>query len=121
MAANDISGLAGVIIWTEHFEPMLTFYRDVLGLSPRGVKQDFVNFDWDGVRLTISVHAGVEGKSSDPLRMMLNFTVADINATYERLLVSGVRFTRPPSPEPFGLVATFNDPDGNTLQLMQFA
>ncbi|MDZ7727554.1 MAG: VOC family protein [Dehalococcoidia bacterium] len=120
MADDAITGVNGVLIWTDNFDAMLHFYRDVLGLEPRSVKEQFVNFAWGDFRLTISVHEHVHGKNPEPDRFMLNFGVEDIDAVYERLTAAGVSFTRPPSREPWGgKVATFHDPDGNTLQLLQ--
>jgi predicted enzyme related to lactoylglutathione lyase len=122
MTAASIDGLAGVLIWTEadRFPAMARFYRDTLGLTPRSAKSDFINFDWRGVRLSIGVHGGVGGASREPSRIMLNLTVADIRAVHARLSRAGVVFSRAPSREDWGgWVATFADPDGNILQLMQ--
>ena len=122
MAAGSIDGLAGVLIWTEEarFPAMARFYRDTLGLTARSSKSDFLNFDWRGVRLSVGVHDGVRGASPEPLRIMLNLTVADIHAAHERLTGAGVAFSREPAREEWGgWVATFADPDGNILQLMQ--
>ena len=122
MAAGAITGLAGVLIWTgaDRFAAMTTFYRDRLGLPTRTVKPDFVNFDWGGVRLSVGVHDGVEGPAHDPLRVMVNLAVDDIHAVHARLARGGVAFSRRPEAEAWGgWVATFADPDGNTLQLMQ--
>lgn len=114
--------MAGVLIWTEaaRFENMVRFYRDTLGLPPRSVKPDLINFDWGGVRLSVGIHDAVRGPSRDPLRVMVNLAVDDIRATYERLAGAGALFTRPPEAEDWGgHVATFVDPDGNVLQLLQ--
>jgi len=111
-----------VLIWTEadRFEAMAHFYRDVLGLSPRTSKPDFINFDWAGVRLSVSVHDGVRGASRDPLRIMVNLAVDDIHALHARLTAAGVVFTRPPEVEEWGgTVATLIDPDQNLVQLFQ--
>src|SRR5262245_58720747 len=118
----SIDGLAGVLIWTaaDRFPAMARFYRDTLGLTPRSDKADFINFDWGGVRLSVGVHDRVRGTSRDGLRLMVNFTVTDIRAVHDRLARAGVVFTRPPEREDWGgWVATFADPDGNVLQLMQ--
>jgi predicted enzyme related to lactoylglutathione lyase len=117
-----IEGFAGVLIWTEadRFPAMARFYRDMLGLTPRSAKSDFINFDWSGVRLSVSVHDQVRGVSREPFRVMVNLTVADIRSVHERLTRAGVVFTRSPALEDWGgWVATFADPDGNILQLMQ--
>jgi predicted enzyme related to lactoylglutathione lyase len=118
----DIGPVAGVLIWTseERFPAMRDFYRDTLGLTARSVKPRFVNFEWAGFRLSVSVHDDVSGANHDPLRSMLNLAVEDIEAVHARLSAAGVEFSRPPEAEPWGgVVATFQDPDGNTLQLMQ--
>jgi predicted enzyme related to lactoylglutathione lyase len=99
---------------------MARFYRETLGLPARSAKPDFVNFDWRGIRLSVGVHDRVDGPSQDPLRIMLNLAVDDIRAVHERLSRAGVNFTRAPEREDWGgWVATFADPDGNTLQIMQ--
>jgi len=52
--------------------------------------------------------------------VMIHLTVDDIRAVHSRLARAGVVFTRAPEREEWGgWVATFADPDGNTLQLMQ--
>lgn len=51
---------------------------------------------------------------------MANFGVDDIDHEYQRLLKEGVEFIRPPEQEHWGgWVATFKDPDGNILQMLQ--
>jgi len=122
MGAGRIHGMAGVLIWTERarFDAMARFYRERLGLTPRTSKPDFVNFDWGGVRLSLGIHDRVSGQSRDPLRIMVNLVVDDIRAVHARLEREGVVFTRAPEQEEWGgQVATFLDPDGNLLQLMQ--
>ena len=122
MGTGAIWGVAGVLIWTEasRFTAMASFYRDTLGLTPRSFKADFINFDWNGVRLSVGVHDGVHGRSADPLRIMVNLAVEDIGAVHERLARAGVVFTRLPEWEDWGgFVATLADPDGNTIQFLQ--
>ena len=119
---GGIGGIAGVLIWTaaERFDAMARFYRDQLGLTPRTSRADFINFDWGGVRLSVSVHDRVHGVTREPFRIMVNLAVDDIDAVHARLCAAGVVFTRPPEREDWGgWVASFADPDGNLIQLMQ--
>jgi lactoylglutathione lyase len=124
--SGDILQVGGVLIWTERsrFQAMRDFYVETLGLTPRSDRDGFVNFSWrEGTsefRLTISVHDEVTGATREPLRQMLNLTVEDVQPVYERLTALGVAFSRPPEQEPWGgWVATFADPDGNTVQLLR--
>lgn len=117
-----IHDLAGVIFWTERLEPMVRFYRDVLQLPVHSDHGDFVAFELrPGVRLSVGRHDHVHGPSREPYRVMVNLQVADIHAVHKALVAKGVTFLRLPEREDWGgLVATFQDPDGNTLQLFQF-
>lgn len=122
--SDSILGLSGVLVWTEaeRYAAMRAFYIETLGLTPRSDREHFVNFDWGAQRLTVSVHEGVSGAARDPLRLMINLGVDDIHAAAARLSSNGLKFTRTPEQEPWGgWVATFHDPDGNTLQLLQTA
>ena len=122
MTRSSSIRMAGVLVWTEaaRFESMVRFYRDTLGLRPRSAREDFINFEWGEMRLSVGVHSGMRGPSRDPLRIMVNFAVDDIHMTDTRVTEAGVPFTRAPEVEDWGgYVATFVDPDGNTLQLMQ--
>ena len=110
----------GVIIWTDNLPRLRAFYVETLGLTPRSVRPRFVNFEWGGLRFSIGSHDGVSGQARDPSRIMVNFDVDDVHGLHERLAGAGVRFIRAPEKEHWGgWVATFEDPDGNLLQLLQ--
>ena len=115
-----VENLAGVIIWTEDLERLVAFYRETLGLEPHSIRSNFVAFRFGDVRLSLGKHDGVAGPAREPHRIMVNLGVADIHQTYRRLKEAGVLFIRPPERERWGgWVATFSDPDGNILQLLQ--
>lgn len=116
--------LTGVLIHTtiERHSAMRAFYIDALGLTPRSDREGFVNFELGGRRLTIALHDEVEGDTTEPVRIMINFEVEDIDAVFDHLVEHGAPAIRPPSPEAWGgLVATSADPDGNIIQLMEFS
>ena len=117
-----ITGLAGVIIYTTggRFPEMRSFYVDVLGLVPRSDRDHFVNFELGDQRLTVTVHSELVGPATDPLHVMANLSSDDIEADYAGAIARGARALRPPEREDWGgVVATFTDPDGNIVQLLQ--
>lgn len=115
-----IDGLAGVIIWTDNMAEMTAFYRDALGLPTHSERPHFVAFKWGDTRLSVGLHSEVRGRNATPHRIMVNLAARDIHALHARLLAAGVNFVRPPEREHWGgWVATFADPDGNLLQLLQ--
>ena len=115
-----IEGVVGVIIWTQDLDRLSAFYRETLGLEPYSEHPDSVSFRWGDMRLRVATHSHIEGLSKDPIRIMVNLGVTDIHAVHKALVAKGVSFSRPPEQEEWkGWVATFADPDGNTLQLLQ--
>ena len=123
-----ITGVVGVTFWTGDLEKMFRFYNDVLQLPLHSRHPDFIAFELgrggpDGdvaMRFNIGLHDRVSGTSKDTYRFMPHLGVADIHAVAARLSEAGVEFIRQPEQESWGgWVATFRDPDGNTLQLLQ--
>lgn len=116
-----INGVVGVNIWTGDLERLRRFYRDTLKLPLHSDHGDFVAFRFGDMRLNLGLHDGVNGQTREPYRIMVNLGVEDIKAEHRRLREEGVEFIRPPEQEGWGgWVATFNDPDGNMLQLLEF-
>jgi predicted enzyme related to lactoylglutathione lyase len=117
-----IDGVVGVIIWTEDLDRLFAFYRDTLGLTPHSIRPHFIAFRWGDMRLSLGQHAKVTGPSRDAYRIMINLGVEDIHREYTELRARGVTFLKPPTQEEWGgWIATFFDPDGNILQLLQQA
>ncbi len=124
--SDRVGALTSVLLVTtaERFPALRAFYAHTLGLEPGREQERRVAFSWGAppllVRLIISVHDRVGSGSLDPFRTMINFQVDDLHAVAERLRTTGVHFTREPSQESWGgWVATFSDPDGNIVQLLQ--
>jgi predicted enzyme related to lactoylglutathione lyase len=121
-----LGGLTSISLWTSatRFPALRAFYIDTLGLRPDSDRPQRVRFTWGvppgDLRLILGVHDQVDGVSREPARIMFNLLVEDIRAAAARLQAAGVTFSRPPGPEGWGgWVATFADPDGNILQLLQ--
>ena len=114
-----ITGIHSVLVWTEDLSRLVPFYRDVLGLKPSMEEEGFVVFQSDGAQLAIGRHSQVQGRAKDPNRIMIDLQVDDCEAEYRRLKAAGVEFTRTPSQDGGIIIATFLDPDGNTIQLFQ--
>ena len=119
-----IRNLSGVIIWTDNLEQLASFYQEVLGLEPHSVRENFIAFRWkiDGreIRFNIGKHSSVRGKNADRFRFMTNFDVDNIKQIASSLKSKGVEFLREPEREHWGgWVATFEDTDGNILQLIE--
>lgn len=117
-----ILGLGGATIWSEHIDNLLPFYRDVVGLKPGVSTPDFVVFgDQTAPALAIGTHSEVHGRTIEPARHMVGLMTDDIHADTARLKAAGVRFVEEPNHQGGGFwLATFEDPEGNLIQLYEF-
>ena len=112
--------LSGVIIWTGDLPALREFYCETLGMRPHSDRPHFVSFKWGGLRFAIGSHDRVSSAARDPHRVMVNFDATDIHALHAELTAKGVEFIRPPERESWGgWVASFLDPDGNIIQLLE--
>jgi predicted enzyme related to lactoylglutathione lyase len=117
-----IKGFGGASIWSEDLNRLLPFYRDTLGLKPAIESPGFIVFgDPNAPSLAIGTHSEVRGRNSDPARHMVGLVVDDIQEEYDRLRSAGVEFVDQPTKFDEVTVATLKDPEGNYVQLFQFA
>lgn len=99
------------------------FYGKVLGAADADWSDE--PNGWFGFRagdgsLAIGPHSDVTGRSSEPGRIMLNFSTPDVKGEFERVKGIGAEVVAEPY-EPGGgggmLLCTFADPDGNYFEL----
>jgi predicted enzyme related to lactoylglutathione lyase len=119
-----IKGLSTAGIWSEDIQKtLLPFYRDVLGMSVAVDTPEFVVLgnNPQGPAVTLGTHSQVKGQNADPARHMVGLAVDDVRAEYERLKAKGVEFVDEPTDFGQVTVCTLKDPEGNYVQLLQFA
>jgi len=73
-----------------------------------------------GFLLVIEGRGDVAPKNDEPGRMILNFHVDDFDVIEEQLRAAGVSWLMPVEDRASGRFGTFEDPDGNYLQVIQF-
>jgi predicted enzyme related to lactoylglutathione lyase len=118
-----IRGLCSAGIWSEDIQKtLLPFYRDVIGLPVAIDRPEFVVLGTNpfGPAVTLGTHSEVKGKNTDPARHMVGLEVDDVPMEFERLKSKGVEFIEEPNEQGGIWVATFLDPEGNYVQLLQF-
>lgn len=121
-----IKGLDGVLISSENPKALADFYKDKVGLKfedefeyGENGEKGFM-FKIGSVSLAILPHGDIKGKNSTPARIMLNIEVDDEETEVKRLKDAGVNCTQNIyHVEGYGLVATFEDVDGNYFQFVQ--
>ena len=121
-----IKGMEAILLSSENGQKLADFYKEKIGLKltqemevgEKGEKG--FEFDFQGTNLYIMDHSEVRGKNSSPSRIMFNLEVDDIEKEVARLNKEGVKKAQDIyHVEGYGLIATFEDIDGNYFQFVQ--
>jgi len=105
--------------WVSDMDRAVSFYRDVLGL--RLVRRDedtWAEFDSGGRRLAL--HSVGEGQPMTPGGATAVFSVDDLDRAKAELSSRGVKFGHEGDVAGFARFASFLDPEGNTVQLIEY-
>lgn len=122
-----IKALESILIGSEDATKLAKFYREIVGLK-QGQEMEMGDngekgFDFslpEGSALYILDHSDVKGKNKEPQRIFFNLEVDDIEEEVKRLDGKSVKKQQDIyHVEGYGLIATFEDPDGNYFQLVQ--
>lgn len=120
-----INALNTVGVYVRDQQKSLAFFRDVLGFKvmrelPMGDDSFWIEVAPEGATTTLLLFTpeGMEDRIGSFANVV--FGTSDIKATYEELKGKGVVFLDEPKQQPWGgLMALFNDIDGNTFVLVQ--
>ncbi len=115
-----IERLDHVYYWTADMGRAVTFYGDVLGLElARRDGDNWAEFDTGTVRFAL--HGAVEGHPVAPGGATATFEVKDLDVARRGLEGKGVVFHEHAGEVAgYARFASFSDPDGNTVQLIEY-
>ncbi len=109
-----------VFYWVADMGRAVAFYRDVLGLRLLRREEDsWAEFDAGGRRFAL--HSTGDGKPIAAGGATAVFAVRDLDRAKADLSARGVRFGHEGEVEGFARFASFADPEGNTVQLIEYA
>ena len=109
--------LNSILLGSRQPEVLEEWYRKVLAPDHDGDGPIFLG----DLMLVIDGRDDVAPSTAEPGRVILNFHVDDLDAVEGQLQAAGVQWLTPAEDRPAGRFGTFCDPDGNYLQVIQFA
>jgi len=113
-----IKGISNVWLPVDDMQRALGFYRDTLGLSVKSEQPEWSEVEKDG--LTIGLNArDSETTGGDGGAVVAFRPDGSIEDAMRQLQGAGVEFVGGVSEHPWGRVAAFHDPDGNSLELYE--
>lgn len=95
------------------------FYEETLGLEKKYEYSSYAGFECGGVEIGL-IPKLKQAERVSPVSPSVESMVDDVDKVYKYLKDKGVRFTKELHDEPWGgRQATFTDPDGNILEIVQ--
>lgn len=115
-----VDELDHVYYWTVDMDRAVAFYQEVLGLKL--VRRDGGNWAvFDAGGRQFALHGAIEGHPVSPGGATAVFSVQDLDEARAMLADRGVEFGHEGDVQGYARFASFKDPDGNTVQLIEYA
>ena len=114
-----IKAVSCVTFYVSDLKKAVEFYEEAFGLEKECEYSSYVGFECGGVEIGLTPRRKEEEQVS-LVSPSLEFMADDVDKVYEHLESKGVKFIKEPHDEPWGgRQATFTDPDGNILEIVQ--
>lgn len=115
-----VTALDHVYYWTGDMDRSVAFYTEVLGLHlSRRDGGNWAVFDAGG--RMFALHGAIEGRPVQPGGATAVFAVNDLERAMAVLRERGVDFDHQGEVEGYARFASFKDPDGNGVQIIEYA
>jgi predicted enzyme related to lactoylglutathione lyase len=116
MTASSTEGIKTMLHPVSDLERAKPVYAALLGVQPQTDSSYYVGFEAVGQQIGLVPSGGPQGMTSP----VAHWHVPDIEAKLAEVTAAGATVKEPPRDVGGGrLVATFTDPDGNVLGLIQ--
>jgi predicted enzyme related to lactoylglutathione lyase len=116
MTGSPTQGIKTVLHPVSDLEKAKPVYAALLGIQPQADSSYYVGFDAEGQQIGLVPNSGPQ-KMTSPVAY---WHVSDIEAKLAEVTAAGATVQQAPRDVGGGrLVATFTDPDGNVLGLLQ--
>jgi predicted enzyme related to lactoylglutathione lyase len=116
MTDSSTQGIKTVLHPVTDLTKAKAVYVALLGMAPQHDSDYYVGFDAEGQHIGLVPGGGPQGMSSP----VVYWEVSDIEAKLAEVTAAGASVNEPPRDVGGGrLVASFTDPDGNVLGLLQ--
>ena len=116
MTSSSTQGIKTVLHPVSDLAKAKTVYAALLGVAPVADSDYYVGFEAEGQQIGLVPGGAAQGMTSP----VAYWHVADIEAKLAEVTAAGAAVKEPPRNVGGGrLVATFTDPDGNVLGLIQ--
>ena len=111
--------LNSIMIGSIQPKVLADFYEKVFGRGADMEDGGYWGWQVGSGFLTVGEHSKAQGKSKDPVRVIINFETKEVKEEFERIKeIEGATVIQEPYQIDNAWIATIADPDGNYFQLM---
>lgn len=108
-----------ITFYVSDLEKAAKFYEDALGLEKKYEYSSYIGFQCGNVEIGL-IPSPRGGEKLGSISPSVQFLVGNVDVAYDELRNIGVNFIKELHDEPWGgRQATFTDPDGNILEIVQ--
>jgi len=107
-----------VYVLSPDLERTRRFYEEGLGIKAGEQAGNWVPFALG--EATFALHIAHPDGGEDVRRVSYSFGVDDVEGAVERFVAHGAKVLRGVADEAFGRMATLQDPDGRTFEIVQY-
>jgi catechol 2,3-dioxygenase-like lactoylglutathione lyase family enzyme len=119
MAGPIVDRLDLVFYWVSDLGRSVEFYEGILGL--RLLRRDAGNWaEFDAGGRRFALHSAAEGQPVTPGGATAVFSVEDLDRAKAELAGLGIEFGHEGDVAGYARFASFSDPDGNPIQLIEY-
>jgi predicted enzyme related to lactoylglutathione lyase len=121
IGGTTMLNLNSLLLFSEDPKKLSSFYEKIFGKKPEWQEMGYFGFKVGDGYLTIGPHEKIKGINKEPERQMMNFETTEVKAEFDRIEKTGAKvIAKPYNPmeKGDGLLATFEDIDGNYFQII---
>jgi len=110
-----------ILVFSKDPKKLADFYRKVFQKDPDWTEGGYYGFMTGKGIIAFGPHDKVQGRNTNPERIMFNFETKNVKGEFERIKKLGATVVAEPynpAEDPTGMIATFADPDNNYFQLV---
>ena len=119
----EVERIVFTALRTVNYDSTVPFYRDIIGVpleeKDHGDEGSHNELSWHGPYFHFAIFRAQDDEERTGAE--LSFNSKNVRAVHARAIAAGITVTQEPQERPWGLSATYRDPDGNSVGVTELS